>query len=186
MSRSTSPAPLIPCCPNGLFNFDEQCTVVTDADEEVGSALELALHAHGSCDVPFQGIDAELMSSQILELYMALANTSPDVSTAHGPGKASDLDSGGLGFLDSSKTLLEFSWDLSPSTTPELPPNPTTAFLATSSPMSGTSNGNGARKRRPTRRKEDRSIHVEVNLQQDLNMLKATRGDTGSVLWRSS
>ncbi|ORX36948.1 hypothetical protein BD324DRAFT_479323 [Kockovaella imperatae] len=75
----------------------------------------------------------------------------------------------GLGFMDASKSVLELSWELFPpghsSLSPSIAP----------------------RRRRGTVRSEAvKPIQVQVNLQQDLGLLKASKGDTGSVLWRSS
>nr|XP_031858685.1 uncharacterized protein CI109_005920 [Kwoniella shandongensis]KAA5525757.1 hypothetical protein CI109_005920 [Kwoniella shandongensis] len=145
-SRSPSPdfRQSLPECPNGLFNFPLDSVVVTDPDEE------------------------------ILELYMNLASTSPQL----GPR---DTDTGGLGFLDSSSSILELAIDL----TPTLPSD-----FSEAGPSSGSVVGlgdKGKRGKKRTAKVEEKGVEsVEVKIQQDLGMLKGRGGDTGSVLWRSS
>ncbi|KAK8846569.1 hypothetical protein IAR55_005655 [Kwoniella newhampshirensis] len=144
-SRSSSPDRAVPKCPNGLFNFPLDSVIVTDPDEE------------------------------ILELYMNLASTSPEI----GPHQT---DSGGLGFLDSTSSTLDLSLDLTPET-----------GSGSSEAISGKTStdvpiGHGRRgKNKNSRKVEDKSVDsVEVRIQQDIGMLKGRGGDTGSVLWRSS
>ncbi|WVQ68750.1 uncharacterized protein L199_006959 [Kwoniella botswanensis] len=137
-SPSPPPSTPIPKCPNDLFNFDDQCVLVEDADEE------------------------------IMELYMSLASASPETTKL-----AIDDNSGGLGFLNSNESILEITIDLTP-----LPPFDV--------PVNGSSvhkRERGQKKKPPQNRSVD---NVVVKVQQDLGMLKSQKGDTGSVLWRSS
>ncbi|OCF40230.1 hypothetical protein I317_05987 [Kwoniella heveanensis CBS 569] len=154
---------LVPPCPIGLFGFPPGCSVVDDPDEE------------------------------IMELYMNLASTSPEIRVQslvdHGNGKAnapSDGDSGGLGFLDSNSSILDISIDLlqSASAVP--------SATAKDHPM-GDKKSTGSRSKRGgvkaekrIERKSKAVESVEVLIQQDLGALKGRKGDTGSVLWRSS
>ena len=115
---------------------------------------------------------------------MDLASTSQTINEANA---ASVSASGGLGFLDPSQSFLELSWDLVP---------PLQGSRQSVSDQSGHSRQDesvpsllkiegGSKRRRPKVEKQS-SIKVDVILQQDLGMLKASKGDTGSVLWRSS
>ncbi|WWC67457.1 uncharacterized protein I206_101365 [Kwoniella pini CBS 10737] len=140
-SRSPSPQGMIPRYPNGLFSFDEGCVLVEDADVE------------------------------IMELYMSLASTSPEI-------KSQDKDSGGLGFLSSNDSILNINIDLTP---PVLPTSEATAV--------SDGNKRGMKKKaKISSGGESKKIveSVNVQIQQDLGMLKGRGGDTGSVLWRSS
>ncbi|WWD08174.1 hypothetical protein V865_006285 [Kwoniella europaea PYCC6329] len=142
MSSPSPPFPTpVPKCPNDLFNFDDQCVLVEDADEE------------------------------IMELYMSLASTSPETTEL-----TIDDNSGGLGFLNSNESILEITIDL----TPPLP------LSSSNVPVNGGSvhkRERGQKKKPPQNRSVD---NVVVKVQQDLGMLKSKKGDTGSVLWRSS
>ncbi|KAK4684651.1 hypothetical protein P7C73_g5520, partial [Tremellales sp. Uapishka_1] len=115
-SRSPSPSSAhVPNCPNALFTFDDDCVLVTDADEE------------------------------ILELYMNLASD-------HEP------NTGGLGFVDSSKASIEIELDLSE-------PQPKATEV----------------KRKGKERLKEKSTVgavVCVTLQQDPGALKTRKGDT--------
>ncbi|WWC87374.1 uncharacterized protein L201_002263 [Kwoniella dendrophila CBS 6074] len=136
---------LIPKCPNGLFQFDDDCVLVEDADEE------------------------------IMELYMSLASTSPELTSKGEDSK--NNDSGGLGFLSATDSILELSIDLAP---------PSSSFPI-SSTMNHSSSKRGSRKAKlgvPSGKREVESVNVKI--QQDIGMLKGQKGDTGSVLWRSS
>ncbi|WWD00081.1 hypothetical protein V866_006989 [Kwoniella sp. B9012] len=137
-SPSPPPSSPVPKCPNDLFNFDDQCVLVEDADEE------------------------------IMELYMSLASSSPEKTKL-----AIDDNSGGLGFLNSNESILEISIDLTP------PP----AFNVPVNDAGVHKRERGQKKKPPRNRSVD---NVVVKVQQDLGMLKSQKGDTGSVLWRSS
>ncbi|WVQ97517.1 hypothetical protein IAU59_004631 [Kwoniella sp. CBS 9459] len=153
----------VPPCPNGLFIFAPGASIVDDPDEE------------------------------IMELYMNLASTSPDIrarpldDTSKGSTSAlGDADTGGLGFLDSNSSILELSIDLLPAATVASP------VINKKDKESGSDKRGGNRSKRTVYKTDKRSESiskgksVEVSIQQDLGALKGRRGDTGSVLWRSS
>ncbi|RSH80770.1 hypothetical protein EHS25_007106 [Saitozyma podzolica] len=154
--------PAIPPCPGGLFNFPPGSVLVEDADEE------------------------------IMELYMDLASVSSS-SADDAP------DSGGLGFLDSTKSAIEIDWELSPgvhevdSGIVETRGEDAASTSGIASRAGGAGSGSrrrttGARAVKRTRPNPApvRSVQVRATIQQDLGALKGRKGDTGSVLWRSS
>jgi hypothetical protein len=110
---------------------------------------------------------------EIMELYMSLATTSKEDNG----GGNQDLG-GGLGFLDSNKSLLEFEFILTSA--------PADASGGPAGTGSRLNKGVGGRSgKRVARGKAEQEVRVVAQLQQDLNLLKAAGGDTGSVLWRS-
>ena len=121
--------------------------------------------------------------SQILELYMDLATTREDEVT----------EQGGLGFLDSTKSMLQIDLLLTPK--PAATPTATHGTTGGAMPRRGRAGGRAAH--RQPQAQED---VVGVQVQQDLSALKGRKGDTGksrassgkshrshtgSVLWRS-
>lgn len=86
-----------------------------------------------------------------MELYMSLAAAETD-------GSASTTRPG-LGFLDASKAVLDLELELFPPASPPIQ-SPTRTKIRDSAP---------------------RSRIISVQLQQDLHMLKQSRGDTGGL-----
>ncbi|KAK6904237.1 hypothetical protein I203_107753 [Kwoniella mangroviensis CBS 8507] len=115
-----------------------------------------------------QCVLVEDADEEIMELYMSLASTSPETTKL-----AIDDDSGGLGFLNSNESILEITIDLTSPPPFNVPVNGGSVNLKE----------RGQKKKPPQNRSVD---NVVVRVQQDLGMLKSQKGDTGSVLWRSS
>ncbi|WVR04250.1 hypothetical protein IAU60_001250 [Kwoniella sp. DSM 27419] len=150
---SSSPEPQeVPKCPNGLFNFPSGSVIVEDADEE------------------------------ILELYMNLASTSPEITARGTSSTPAHNDQGGLGFLDSTQSILDLTLDLSSAS----------ASASTDLAAPGKSKGSGRSGKKGksgtlSRMGAGAGVEsVNVQIMQDLGALKGRKGDTGSVLWRSS
>ncbi|WWC58955.1 uncharacterized protein I303_101500 [Kwoniella dejecticola CBS 10117] len=111
---------------------------------------------------------------EIMEIYMSVASTSPEIRTQ-------DTDSGGLGFLNSNESILDITIDLSP----PLPPS----SIGSTGFVDGSKRGIKKKVRSPLPQPQSGKKGMEsvtVQIQQDLGMLKGQKGDTGSVLWRSS
>ncbi|WVF70393.1 hypothetical protein IAT40_005183 [Kwoniella sp. CBS 6097] len=157
---------VVPPCPNGIFHLALGSSFVDDPDEE------------------------------IMELYMNLASTSPEnrprtlgdaaTVTDHADGEGG---SGGLGFLDSNSSILQLSIDLFP-LTPAVIDRKEARVQSEDKRSSGRSKRGiqKADKRAEAKGKGEgaQKQSVGVLIQQDLGALKGRKGDTGSVLWRSS
>jgi hypothetical protein len=126
-----------------------------------------------------------LTTSQIMELYMDLASVSSS-SADDAP------DSGGLGFLDSTKSAIEIDWELSPgvhevdSGIVETRGEDAASTSGIASRAGGAGSGSrrrttGARAVKRTRPNPApaRSVQVRATIQQDLGALKGRKGDTG-------
>ncbi|GFZ44261.1 hypothetical protein JCM24511_01983 [Saitozyma sp. JCM 24511] len=172
--------PAIPPCPGGLFNFPPGSVLVEDADEEVSEAEAEAVGEAAGVDV------------SIMELYMELAS----VSSSSADDAA---DSGGLGFLDSTKSAIDIDWELSPGVHEVDSGIAETQGEDAASTSGGAHRaggaGSGSRRRTTGARglkrtlpnpAPARSVQVRATIQQDLGALKGRKGDAGSVLWRSS
>ncbi|ODN91383.1 hypothetical protein L198_05897 [Cryptococcus wingfieldii CBS 7118] len=107
-------------------------------------------------------------SDQLMELYMSLASVKEE-SQHENFGKSSE----GLGYLDSSQSVLELLIDIEPP--------------KDSSAVPEVVYGKG-RRRKGTKKEggKDSMVSIPVVLNQDLTALRGRKGDTGSVLWRSS
>ncbi|KAI9639572.1 uncharacterized protein MKK02DRAFT_39888 [Dioszegia hungarica] len=105
-------------------------------------------------------VDAD---EEIMELYMTLSTIT---STSEDLGEST----GGLGYLDATQSILQLDLELVP-------------------PMKGAvpkaAKGRSRRTNGAATSREEAMV-VSVQLQQDLHTLKTSKGDTGSVLWRSS
>lgn len=165
--------PPVPPCPGDLFRFPPGSVVVHDADGE------------------------------ILELYMTLASIDSDNANDTGheapsaraaPTRSRDGQGmGGLGFLDPTQPLLELELVLRP---PVLPssgettnPAPSVAVAVPfpkSKPRSGAHRRSAAASKSREALAPAREVVLPVIIQQDLSALKTRKGDTGSVVWRSS
>ncbi|WVW78970.1 hypothetical protein I302_100933 [Kwoniella bestiolae CBS 10118] len=103
---------------------------------------------------------------EIMDLYMSLASTSPEITKR-------DDDSGGLGFLNAKESMMEITIDL----TPDSLSHGVGPGMDLDKKVKGKGKG----------KQSNRGVEsVVVKIQQDLGMLKGQKGDTGSVLWRSS
>jgi hypothetical protein len=192
-----------------LFNFPPGSVLVEDADEEVsegvawrvdaatkrGSDARLALvdvyryklwprHWNHAASFASQS----LTKFQVMELYMDLASVSSS--------SADDTpDSGGLGFLDSTKSAIEIEWELSPGVQEvdrgvlKTQGEDTTGGTSGASGASGAGGASGGSRRRTTGTRSlkrtlpnptpPRSVPVRATIQQDLGALKGRKGDTG-------
>lgn len=105
---------------------------------------------------------------EVMELYMMLASSEDSDETT---------EKGGLGFIDSSHSHLPIVLELAqPVTSPPLSPPV--------SPPPGHRRSRHVSGKKATA--PDTTVRIELELLQDLTALKGRKGDTGSVLWRSS
>ncbi|KAK1924505.1 hypothetical protein DB88DRAFT_490695 [Papiliotrema laurentii] len=117
---------------------------------------------NGLINFPQGSVIVHDADEEILELYMNLATTQ-ETDEGH---------TGGLGFLDSTSSCLEMDVVLRP---------PTLDSGAGTIPASS-----GRKRKGPKGKSEKEEVRLPVRVQQDLTALKGRKGDTGSVLWRSS
>ncbi|OXG16162.1 hypothetical protein C366_03866 [Cryptococcus neoformans Tu401-1] len=110
----------------------------------------------------------------VMEIYMYLATMS-DNTDKQDIGKSSE----GLGYLDLTQSVLELQLDLTIASTKSVE-----EVDSYHQRKDARSRGKRGKKKGIEKNKEVQS--VEVRLQQDLTALKGRKGDTGSVLWRSS
>ncbi|WVQ83854.1 hypothetical protein IAT38_005998 [Cryptococcus sp. DSM 104549] len=142
---------------------------MSNSSETLSPAPAVPPCPNGLINFPADSSLVEDADEEIMELYMNLASTAPDDTQ----GARSD-DSGGLGFLDSTKSILELSLDVSP---------PASADAGKDVPEPKKRRERGVRKEKAGGKGVE---SVQVKVQQDLTALKGRKGDTGSVLWRSS
>lgn len=118
---------------------------------------------------------------------MNLASTSPEVG-------GRNADSGGLGFLDSTKSILELSLDLTPDSTPT---SSSAGDAGRSEPAFAVRKGRSGKSKSALGGSAGNGNGVdsiEVRIQQDLGALKGRKGDTGesqptiiiSSMWTTS
>ncbi|WRT65226.1 uncharacterized protein IL334_002169 [Kwoniella shivajii] len=119
-----------------------------------------------------EGVLVEDADEEIMELYMSLASVSSDKSM-----KDTDPHSGGLGFLNSNESVLEITIDLSP---------PTLTFDDVKLKLDKRSKRKYKNSSLNSTTGNTANESISVKIQQDLGMLKGPKGDTGSILWRSS
>ncbi|WVQ75342.1 hypothetical protein IAR50_004961 [Cryptococcus sp. DSM 104548] len=107
---------------------------------------------------------------ELMDLYMGLASVTEETSHENF-GKSSE----GLGYLDSSQSVLELLIEIEP------PKDLNPSALPLAIQKKGRRRKGGKKEQR-----KDGVVSIPVVLNQDLNALKGRKGDTGSVLWRSS
>ncbi|WVN88817.1 uncharacterized protein L203_104031 [Cryptococcus depauperatus CBS 7841] len=117
---------------------------------------------------PPDSVVVEDADEEIMELYMNLA------SISEGEGVGQSLI--GLGFLDSTQSVLKLSLELAP---------PLDVITRNAS-QNQVVKSKGRKQRVKKLQDESRVLGIDVQIHQDLTALKGRKGETGSVLWRSS
>ncbi|RXK36806.1 hypothetical protein M231_05890 [Tremella mesenterica] len=196
----------LPSCPSGLFQFPFGSSKVKDVDEEVLEIyMNLSLSSSTDTDTispsypPQAGQPPQtpqafqaFQASQLTQAPQASqAGQVPQITQASQftkwPKTRNHPDSN-LGYLDSTNSILSLNFLISSDTFPSNSSIPSSSSSRVKGGSSGSYGNTKSRVGLDTSKEKSvgKDIEFEVRLQQDLTALKSRKGDTGSVLWRSS